>query len=101
MDISNHMVPQTRPGNFVHEVRGTPAGGRGSTWALWCCSLQRLPHPKPIVLFVSSESDMLQIGNLNESLPYRANRFDLVSSRVVGAGIDKDRWDAYIDEIVR
>src|ERR1700712_5027166 len=44
-----------------------------------------------------------EIWNLNDPLrpTYRSNYYDLIHSRCVGPGINKDRWRGYIADIVR
>ncbi|KAI2624393.1 S-adenosyl-L-methionine-dependent methyltransferase [Hypoxylon sp. NC1633] len=43
----------------------------------------------------------LNIDNLNMPLQFHSNHFDLVNSRLVAGGIDRNRWHGYMRDILR
>jgi len=56
------------------------------------------PHMKPDD---APENFWPQLDDLNQPFTFRSNTFDLVHSRLVGGGIHRNRWPAYIRDIVR
>lgn len=44
---------------------------------------------------------MGQVDDLNKPFTFPADSFDLVNSRLVGAGINKSRWLSYVGDIIR
>ncbi|KAI1409344.1 S-adenosyl-L-methionine-dependent methyltransferase [Hypoxylon sp. FL1857] len=49
----------------------------------------------------SVENLYLNVDNLNMPLQFNSNHFDLVNSRLVAGGIDRNRWQAYMRDILR
>ncbi|OTA58477.1 S-adenosyl-L-methionine-dependent methyltransferase [Hypoxylon sp. EC38] len=43
----------------------------------------------------------LNVDNLNMPLQFHSNHFDLVNSRLVAGGIDRNRWQGYMRDILR
>ncbi|KAI1095970.1 S-adenosyl-L-methionine-dependent methyltransferase [Rostrohypoxylon terebratum] len=43
----------------------------------------------------------LNVDNLNMPLQFPPNNFDLVNSRLVAGGIDRNRWNGYLRDILR
>lgn len=56
------------------------------------------PHMRP-----DDEPDnlILQVDNLNRRFTFPSNYFDLVHSRLLATGIDRNRWRSYIRDIKR
>ncbi|KAI2781912.1 S-adenosyl-L-methionine-dependent methyltransferase [Daldinia loculata] len=49
----------------------------------------------------SVENLYLNVDNLNMPLSFPSNHFDLVNSRLVAGGIDRNRWNEYMRDILR
>ncbi|KAI1470837.1 S-adenosyl-L-methionine-dependent methyltransferase [Daldinia caldariorum] len=49
----------------------------------------------------SVENLYLNVDNLNMPLSFPSNHFDLVNSRLVAGGIDRNRWQDYMCDILR
>ncbi|XDG09632.1 hypothetical protein ABKA04_009247 [Annulohypoxylon sp. FPYF3050] len=49
----------------------------------------------------SVENLYLNVDNLNMPLQFPPNNFDLVNSRLVAGGIDRNRWNGYLRDILR
>jgi hypothetical protein len=42
-----------------------------------------------------------QVDNLNSSFTFEPGSFDLVNSRLVASGLNRQRWPRYVRDIVR
>ncbi|KAJ5150251.1 hypothetical protein N7448_001829, partial [Penicillium atrosanguineum] len=103
VDIAPHMNPDDVPENLWLQVRNVlilvlsifsskktrVEGGHVHHGAT---RLLRVTHPSPLINMVD---------DLNRPFTFPANHFDLVHSRLVATGIDRSRWPAYINDIVR
>ncbi|OTB19826.1 hypothetical protein K445DRAFT_52762, partial [Daldinia sp. EC12] len=49
----------------------------------------------------SVENLYLNVDNLNMPLSFPSNHFDLVNSRLVAGGVDRNRWHEYMRDILR
>ncbi|EGE06322.1 hypothetical protein TEQG_05325 [Trichophyton equinum CBS 127.97] len=56
------------------------------------------PHMKPDD---TPDNLWLQVDDLNCTFTFRSNQFDLVHSRLVASGLDKERWPRYLRDISR
>jgi len=56
------------------------------------------PHMKPDE---TPENLWLQVDDLNQPFNFRSNQFDLVHSRLMAGGIDRERWPTYIQDMVK
>lgn len=43
----------------------------------------------------------LQVDDLNRRFTFQSNQFDLVHSRFIASGLDKQRWPRYVHDIAR
>ncbi|KAK2877824.1 hypothetical protein FQN49_001165, partial [Arthroderma sp. PD_2] len=44
---------------------------------------------------------ILRVDDLNRTFTFRSNQFDLIHSRLVASGLNKERWPRYIRDIAR
>ncbi|KAK2733755.1 hypothetical protein FQN57_001942 [Myotisia sp. PD_48] len=56
------------------------------------------PHMKPDE---TPENLWLQVDDLNRHFTFQVNQFDLIHSRLVASGLNKERWPRYLRDIVR
>ncbi|KAI1767368.1 hypothetical protein GGR53DRAFT_463469 [Hypoxylon sp. FL1150] len=49
----------------------------------------------------SVENLYLNVDNLNMPLQFHSNHFDLINSRLLAGGIDRNRWHGYMRDILR
>ncbi|KAM5429848.1 hypothetical protein McanMca71_004307 [Microsporum canis] len=54
------------------------------------------PHMKPDDM---PDNLWLQVDDLNRTFTFRSNQFDLIHSRLVSSGLDKERWPRYLRDI--